>query len=271
MSFWIKHEEDPYIPDWLKGKLSSKCNICGSPMLNYYNDDMRCTNRKCSNDGCYGFVAAKADFARKIINLEGVGYARCLADAKMANAHTPFELIAAWGIKPIVSIEQFLRMHCFEGVDSEWERITKQLNIYTLDELYERYDGKWKQLLIDNKELIYHNAGYVTLKDRPDDIVKSGPRRVFNVMITGTPIGYETKEHFINTINEACRGLIVVTHQKTKRQSGVDCLIREPGSTTRGKVEAAIKGNIPILTSEEFVGALTVLLQGMNTEEEKQE
>lgn len=266
MSFWINHEEDPYIPNWLKGNLQAKCSLCGSPMMNYYNDDMRCTNRKCSNDGCYGFVAAKADFARKIIKLEGIGYARCLADAQMANAHSPFELFAAWGMKPVVTLDQFLRMHCFEGVDSEWERATKLLNAYTLDEFYERYDGKWKQLLIDNKELVYNNAKYVTFVERPKDLVQSGPKHTFNIMITGTPVGYETKDHFINVVNEACKGLIVVTHQKTKRQTGVDCLIREPGSTTRGKVEAAIKGNIPILTSEQFLNALIVLMNNMNTE-----
>lgn len=271
MSVWIKHETDPYIPEWLRNNLQSKCPHCSSPMMNYYNEDYRCTNRKCSNPDCYGFVAAKADFARKLLKIEGIGFASCLKDAILIKAKSPFELFKAWDMKPIISLEQFLRIHCFEGVDSEWERITKQLNLYSLDELYERYDGKWKNLLIENKELIYNNLQYVTLKPRPDNILSSGPRLTYNIMITGTPIGFETKEHFIDTLNAICKGKIIILHQKTKRQSGVDFLIREPGSTTRGKVDAAIKGGIPIITSEEFIKFLTAKMLELNAENKNSE
>ena len=88
-------------------------------------------------------------------------------------------------------------------------------------------------------------------------------------MITGTPSGFSSKENFIDTINHICRGRIVIIHQKTKRQSGVDFLIREKGSTTRGKVEAAIKGGIPIVTSEEFITLLTEYLKKQNAESDK--
>ena len=128
MSYWVKHENDTYLPDWLKSNLKSKCTYCGAPMENYYNDDYRCTNRRCSNPSCYGFVAAKADFARKLLKIEGVGFAGCLKDAILTQSKTPFELFHAWGMMPLVSLEQFLRIHCFEGIDSEWEKITKQLN-----------------------------------------------------------------------------------------------------------------------------------------------
>lgn len=268
MGTWFNQSEDPYIPDWLKDKIPCKCKYCGSDMLNYYNDDLRCTNRKCSNSKCYGFVAAKADFARKLIGIKGIGFAGCLQDARNAEATTPFQLFRVWNIRPIVSVDQFLRMHCFEGVDLEWEKIVKQLGIYTLDDLYSSYNGKWLPLLLENKEEIYSNAEYVQFTKKPDFISESGPEAVVTIMITGTPNGYRTKEEFINTLNEACSGRIVIMHQKTKRQSGVDFLIREPGSTTRGKVEAAVKGGIPIVTSEEFITLLIAMMNKLNGDSE---
>ena len=267
MGYWVEHDKDAYIPTWLKSNLPSKCPYCGSPMMNYYNEDIRCTNRKCSNEHCVGFVAAKADFARKLLGVKGIGFAACLKDATLIGATSPFQLFRLWNYTPTVTLEQFLRMHCFEGVDSEWGMITKKLNLYTLDELYEKYDGKWKQVLIDNKDEIYENAKYVNFFQRPKDIITTGPEKVFTIMITGTPNGYPTKDAFINTLNAACKGRIVVIHQKTKRQSGVDFLIREPGSTTRGKVDAARRGGIPIVTSEQFIRYLVDVMNQLNAEE----
>ena len=266
MSYWVSHSKDVRLPDWLRAHLPDKCDLCGSEMLNYYNDGLRCTNRKCSNEYCYGYVAARTDTVRKMVGVDGVGYARCLTDAKMIDAKSPFDLLNFWGIKPEVSLGLFLRMHCFEGVDSEWDKITQSNSLYTLDELYEKYDGKWKQLLLDHKEFIYNNQKYVRLKARPVGSSTTGPLYVFNIMITGTPNGFNTKEHFIDTMNELCKGKIVITHQKTAKQSGVHCLIREKGSTTRGKVAAAKKGDIPIMTSDQFMLALAKLLTDNNSE-----
>lgn len=268
MGTWFKHEDDPYIPDWLKESLSTKCKYCGSPMENYYNDDFKCTNRRCTNNKCYGYVAARADFARKLIGIKGVGFAGCLRDATMFKLDSPFKLLKAWNIKPVLTLEQFLRIHCFEGIDSEWGKITQQLGIYTLDELYERYNGKWKSLLDEHKEELYDNLNYVTLQEKPKNIVKDGPDLVYTIMITGTPIGFQTKDHFINVLNTAMQGRIVVIHQKTKKQSGVNFLIREPGSTTRGKVDAAKRGGIPIITSQEFMTFLYTKLVELNKNEE---
>lgn len=266
MGFWVKQDDDTNLPIWLGDALPRVCKYCGSPMLNYYNDNGRCTNRKCSNNECYGFIAAKADFARKILKVSGVGFEGCLKDAMMIKARSPFELFRLWGIEPNVTLGTFLRMHCFEGIDNEWDTITQTNNIYTLDELYERYDGKWKQLLLDNRDEIYENSKYVVLSKRPVEMSKNGPDLVLTIMITGTPIGFGSKDDFVNTLNLICKGRIVIQHQKTKRQSGVDCLIREPGSTTRGKVEAAQKGGIPILTSEQFIMFLTKKMLEFNSE-----
>lgn len=262
MSEWIKASEDTYIPDWLKGSFVDKCPYCGADMLNYYNDDYRCTNRKCSNDTCPGTLAARADFMRNLIGLRDMGFSSCYKDITIFGITNQLQLLPVWNVKPKVSLGTFLRMHCFDGVDSEWDTITQKLDIYTLDELYEKYDGKWSKLLQEKKDLLYDDLKVVELESRPVGMA-NGPKYVITIMITGTPIGFSTKDDFINTVNEACAGKIKVIHQKTKRQTGVDCLIREPGSTTRGKVEAAEKGGIPILTSEQF---LTVIKQMMEEE-----
>lgn len=267
MKGWVNHSQDQNLPSWLKDNLASECPHCKSPMLNYYNVDNRCTDRKCSNNSCYGFVAARADFARKIVGIKDIGYAGCLRDAIMYKCKSPFELFKVWNFVPTVTVDQFLRIHCFKGIDSEWEKIVQTLGIYTLDELYNKYDGKWKSLLEENKDEIYGNAKYVVFKQKPDGLTTKGVRHTYTIMITGTPKGFNTKEDFISAINYACRGLITVLHQKTKRQSGVDFLIREHGSTTRGKVEAAIKGGIPIVTSQEFVAFLVNKIESLNSEQ----
>lgn len=269
MGVWVKQEEDTLLPVWLKEGLNNLCPYCGSHMMNYYNDVHRCTNRKCSNDACIGFVAARADFVRKLINLDGVGFATCLQDIKASHATNAFELLHYWNCRPVVSLGLFLRMHCFEGVDNEWETIVTSIGAYTLDELYNSYTGKWKTLLNEHKDEIYNNLQYVKLRERPENLVATGPKLVLNIMITGTPIGYSSKQEFIATLNAVCRGIIVINHQVTKRQSGVHFLIREPGSTTRGKVDAARKGGIPIVTSEEFINYLTAQMQAIVSESNK--
>lgn len=270
MGTWVIQAEDQMMPEWLNDSLNKNCPYCGSLMMNFYNDVGRCTNRKCSNEHCCGFVAARADFVRKLLKLDGLGFKTCLRDIKVCGAKTPFDLLAFWHYKPTVSLSTFLRMHCFEGVDNEWDDIVSTIGAYSLDELYKSYNGKWSGLLLENKDMIYGNLQYVNLEGRPENLVKSGPRLVLTIMITGTPIGYASKDDFVGTLNAICRGIIVIRHQVTKRQSGVDCLIREPGSTTRGKVEAAMKGNIPILTSEQFISFLAEQMQKYNTEAREQ-
>lgn len=266
MSTWISYSEDDNLPSWLKDNISKTCKYCGSEMLHHYNDGGRCTNRKCSNPMCPGFLAAKMDYVRKLIGVQGIGFKTCLKDIQTFGVTSQFKLLNMWGYTPTVTIGKFLRMHCFEGVDSEWDNITIDLGIYTLDELYDKYDGKWKQLLLDNKELIYSNAQYVNFVKKPATVKADGPWLTLVIMITGTPIGYRSKNHFIDILNELCKGIIVIRQQATAKQSGVDALIREPGSTTKGKYTAAVKGNIPILTSEQFIWFLAEMMNRYNSE-----
>lgn len=262
---WVKQIDDNNLPDWLAPHLKSTCRYCGSPMENYYNMDGRCTNRRCSNSVCPGMIAARADNMRQLIGLKGLGFAKCLSDIQCNNITNPIELLRVWRYKPEVTLGTFLRMQCWEGVDSELETITQQNDYYTLDELFEGYAGKYRQLFEDNKESLYRTVEYVTLKVRQGEAYKNAVK--MTIMITGTPNGFATKEDFVDSCNEACKGRIITIHQKTKRQTGVDCLIREPGTATRGKVEAAQKGGIPIITSLEYIYLLGAILKKLDNGE----
>ena len=266
MSYWIKFSEDEAIPDWLKSELRSDCQYCYSEMEHYYNDDFVCTNRRCSNPKCVSFSAAKANFMVKHLGIKGYGFAKC-KDLLMEypGKHYLRLLPILTGGRPRMSIISYLRIHCFPGIDGEWEKICKTNNIYTLDELYERYEGKHMTLLNENKELLYENLQYVELEERPENSANIANQFVLTIMITGTPNGFDSKEDFINFCNKHCRGYISIIHQATKKQSGVNFLIREPGSKTKGKVEAALKGGIPIVTSAEFIALLNTLLDRIKT------
>lgn len=249
---WIKISKDELIPEWLKTNLRASCPFCGSEMEHYYNGN-RCTNRRCSNPRCPSFMAYKADFIAGITGYKGVGPAKFLESQMAFKYKVPLELYSSLCGKPTVDIATFLRMCCIEGIDSGWEKICLDYNIDNLDELYEKYDGKWKEKLIELKDDIYYAYQFIEHKKEDESLRKKDNCRVFTIMITGTPNNFNSKEEFVDLINTMASGYVKIVHQKTARQSGVSFLIREPGSTTRGKVTAAEKGGIPIVTSEEFM------------------
>lgn len=247
---WIRQCDDTKMPKYLSEALSETCPYCGSHMMNYYNDqDGRCTNRRCENFYCPGMIAARADNMRQILGIKGLGFAACLRDIRENGIKRPIELLPVWGIRPKVSIGTYLRLQCWEGVDSGLDTEMKKYNITSLDELFERYDGKYRFIIDKNKDDLYK---YAELVELPTNVKKAPPKRTYTIMITGSPRGFKSKEHFIEEINDACQGKIVTIHQATKRQSGVDFLIRDSGSTT-GKVNTAIKAGIPIVTSTQYM------------------
>lgn len=266
MGYWVVHSKDDVLPSWIKDNLPATCKYCGWEMENWYNDSIRCTNRRCTNPSCYGMMAAKGDFMMKVIGVKGIGFAKCLDALRGGKMTHHVQLLKILSEKPEISVQDFLRIHCFDGIDSEWEKICVKLNCYTVDDILKYNLGRWTDTLKENKELLDENLQYVTLKKRPVLRVKEAPSKYLTIMITGTPIGYASKEHFIDKLNAIMCGRIVLIHQKTKRKTGVDYLIREPGSATRGKVECALSGGIPIVTSAEFVHILLEMMNRINSE-----
>lgn len=252
---WVKQCDDARMPEYLAKALPETCPYCGSPRMNYYNDiDGRCTGRKCSNEYCPGMIAMRADNMRQLIGIKGVGFAACLELVKRHDVKNPIQLLEYWEIKPVVKIGTYLRMHCWEGVDSELDTEMQRYGIHNIDDLFNKYDGKYKQMIAEHAEEIRKYSSLVNFE--VPDILTNEPKIVHTIMITGTPNSFATKDDFIAKVNEACGGYIVTIHQKTKKQSGVDFLIREEGTNTRGKVEAAIKGGIPIITSVDYIRLL---------------
>jgi len=253
---WIRLSESG-IPDRLLSELPLKCAYCGSDMYVGFNDFGRCTSLKCADDNCVAMIGARIVFIAELLNIEQLGKATALSYARNNKYKYPIEVLGTLGIKPKVSLGTYLRLNCIPGIDQKWETMAEEKNCYTLEEMLNAYPDCAE--LKDNISMLYENLKFVELKQR--EFAKE-PAAVLTIMITGTPIGYPTKEAFVDACNKACCGYIRIIHQKTVRQSGVHCLIREPGSTTRTKVEAAKKAGIPILTSEQFVQCLYNTLMG---------
>lgn len=247
---YIRQDEDKRLPEWLGKYLSATCQYCGKPVLNYYNDeDGRCTSRRCEDYYCPAMIAARADNMRNLLKLKGIGFATCLKDVRACGAKKPIELLRYWGIKPEVTVGLYLRLQCWEGVDSGLEAEMLRNNITSLEELFERYDGKYKHIIHRHKDELYEYAELVQL---PEVVQKKPPKITYTIMITGAVNGFSSKEHFINKLNEACLGRVITVHQATKRQSNVDFLINDSGNIT-GKVNTAMKAGIPIMTSAQYM------------------
>lgn len=251
---WILHKNDTNIPLWLKSKLNEVCLYCGSDMENYYNElDKRCTDRRCSSPVCPAMIASRADFIREILCVKGLGFAKLYDIVRQNNITDPVDIIPYLG-QFTIPLYTYLRLHCFVGIDSEWETICKKADVWTLDDLYARYYGDRRSILDDNRERLYAHESYV--KFYIPETEYAGEKHIITLMITGTPYGFESKEHFINCLNQTFGKFgAVFIHQKTKRQSGVNFLIRDNLQVTTGKVETALKAGIPICTSEDFVKA----------------
>lgn len=253
----LLRSEDDLLPDWLKENLSMNCDVCGSPLVDYYNEDYRCTNTCCSNPACPSLLASRANFVCSMLGTKGIGYATLLQYFKQHPEYkTHMDVLYLFSTKPKVTVAQYLRIACLKGIDSQWENICLKVGGRNFSEFYERYKGgKYFSLLEENAELLQK---YSSLVEFPAPEFSTSQETIYiTIMITGTPIGFASKEQFINKLNQLMQGRIVLIHQATKRQTGVDYLIREPGSTTRGKVEAALRGGIPIVTSQEFISILT--------------
>lgn len=254
---WVSYDNDTYIVPAVKMALDRTCRYCGSVMEHYYNDDFRCTNRRCSNPECVSYVAARANVMVEILEIKGYGFKTLLSMAKSNHILKHWHLIPMIiNEKPSVSLVNFLRILNFDSVDSAWEKELVTYDINDVESLLTKYNGRFEKLIKDHEADIRNAEEYFCIQ-KPEtarnDAVEN--REVINIMITGVPNGYSSKDAFISYLNQRFGKYFIFTHQKTKRQSGVFCLIREPGSTTRGKVEAAMKGGIPICTSQEIINA----------------
>ena len=262
MSYYVEHAKDEMMPKWLKSSLSFECDICGSPMLNYYNDDNRCTNRRCSNRTCPGMLAARFTTMCELLGIKGVGYKTGLRLIRQHDFKSHVDCIA-YVVDDVLTVKlgTFLRCMQFEGVDKEWDVICERGDFYDLDSLYAGYSGDLRGYLDKYKDEIYRCSKFFIFSKPRFEKAVDKPIKELTVMITGTPKGYASKEAFINFWNEKLVGVIKIYHCPHARKTGVDVLIREKGSTTKTKYTAALEAGIPIVTSEEFIQLLTNIIE----------
>ena len=258
---WYKLTEDESVPSWLQESLPSKCKYCGKPMLSGHNDFGRITGLRCEDMNCPSMIASRIVFILELLQLKGIGFAKALSLVNTYKFSHPIECLKVLDMKPVVDLGTFLRCSCIQGIDGEWVTLAETSDSYTLDELYSAYPDN--PLLLEHKDMLYNNLQYVTLKERTVKKAKSVTPIV--IMITGTPIGFATKDSFVDACNSFCQGEFKIIHQKTAKQSGVHFLIKEPGTNTRVKVETAKKAGITILTSEQFMQVLDVLMKEVSS------
>lgn len=261
---WFSITEDEAIPSWLKEHLPTTCKYCGQPMLAGHNEYGRITGLRCADMDCPSMIASRLVFIYEILEIKGTGFARAYELVKLKKWKHPIEYLQLLDKKPTMSIGTFLRCNCIQGIDGEWATMADKADCYTLDEMFAAYPTN--EYLLENKEMLYRNLQYVNLTQRRHKKAKGVVP--ITIMITGTPIGFNNKAHFIAYCNEYCKGEYRIIHQETKKQSGVHFLIREPGSVTRGKLETALKANIPVITSEEFLTVLSILMKEVEGNED---
>lgn len=254
---WVLQKEDITLPEWLTSKLPATCG-CGGDMENFYNNAGRITARRCSNPQCPYMMAEKIVGMCDILQVKGVGSKVAYKLIKDNNLQSHFEAlpyIFTEG-KPEVSLYDFLRMCFIQGIDTSWSAVSNKYS--DILEVYENYDGEYRNVLEANKDMILQGAEFVSFKTgwKPKyDAVVEGI-----VMISGNLKGFDNRNSFIYAINKASNGLIRIAVSESKRKTGVMALIQEATTPNRGKAECALQNNIPIMTPSEFVSYTSRLL-----------
>ena len=245
---WIKQSEDKYLPAWLKDNLKEVCD-CGCEMENYYNPEGRITKRRCSSPVCQFKVALKIVGMCNILQLKGIGEAT--ARKIVANNHITNHYVALKYIsqeKPSVNLYTFLRMAFIEGIDTSWSEVTSKYD--NLDDVFANYNGQYRKVLEENKDMLYEGLQYVDLiqswKPKFDAVLEG------TVMISGNLHGWNNRNDFIAALNYASEGLVRIGVSEGKRKTGVLALIQEADTPNRGKAECALANGIPIMTPDAF-------------------
>lgn len=245
---WVKQIEDGNLPKWLTDNLKHQCD-CGSEILNFYNPRGDITARKCSNPNCPYMLAERIVGMCELLGIKGIGSKTAYNLIKSHDLTSQFQALPyVLSSKPSVSLYTYMRMCFIEGIDTAWENVTKG---YTeVHELFTKYNGQYKNILEDNKDIILSGVDYVTFSQgwRPEYKAKF----TATVMISGNIRGFDKRNDFISAINVTSKGIVRLSVAEHKRATGIYALIQEADTPNRGKAECAIENGIPIVTPEEF-------------------
>jgi len=247
---WVIQNEDINLPKWLTDELSGYCD-CGSPIENEYNHRNEITSSRCTNKQCPYVMAQKIkSMCKDILGMKGIGATTALNLVKEKSLSCHFDAIPILcKEKPRVSLYNLLRMCFIEGIDTGWKNVVEDNE--TVDELFSKYQGKYRRVLLYNEELIRKGEKVFSLIQRNKfelDAVVTG-----TVMISGNIRGFNERNDFIRSINYASRGSIRIAVSESKRKTGIMALIQEKDTPNRGKAQTALACGIPIMSPSEFM------------------
>ena len=246
---WVIQDGDMNLPAWLKDNLASNCT-CGAKIENFYNPAGRITGRRCSNKSCPHAMAQKIVGMCEILGIKGIGPATAHDLIRQHGLKNHFEAvpyIASGGIQ--ISLYNLLRCMFIQGISTRWSSVAKQCT--DVLDLFEKYEGEYKDILLENKEAIIEASSYFKMAEKFRPLYR--PCITGTVMLTGSFKDYPQREMLIVGLNHLTKGLVDISISKSKRKTGVMALVMEADSAKLGKYECAIENNIPVYTPQEFI------------------
>lgn len=233
-----------------------ECPLDGAPIIR--NENL--TMARCLHPECRGHMKYKADDLMKYLGVKGIGPETCLNFIKSKGLLSHFELV------PIIFPNEKPRLHLWEvamfcyvpGMSKGWEGLLAGYGTFT--EFFEKAD-------IPSELISYRKR--LEAAEKFFDIKAPLARKKIEVMITGSINGYLNRDHFIDACNDVVGGLVRI--KLCGKKQSVHYLIAEnkenivkalqEGMGVTQKAEAAWKGGAKIVTSEEFLKDLHVLVK----------
>ena len=255
---WIKHSEDNNIPSWLKDNVRSVCS-CGAPIENFYNEDGRCTNRRCSSNICPSKLAMRAANMFTVLNVDGFKEGKSLSVIKDYKLTSHFQVIphALGGTKLRIDLAKYLKICFIPKISEQWNAETDGFS--TPSEFVAGYKGKFKDEVEAYKDVILSGEPFFDFI--APTVYEKEPLITGTIMISGNVIGFPTKEGFVGAINGTFKGYVRLGLTKSARRTGMMALIKENQNDMTTKLQVARETGIPVFTSTEFI---TYLLNSLS-------
>lgn len=248
----MKFTEAPMIPQWLKDSMETRCPSCGSEYeIGLSPNGQRVTKHYCPNMKCPLTLGARAAYMWDLLKVPGIKEAKSIRIVRDNNIQSHLELIPyvvdQASIPIRITAGDYMRIMCVPGIDSACDNYMMRFdNIESAIRATETEFGYDREMVEDAiRCLKYFNVVMPTRKQ--------GYLKTYHIMITGDVNGFTNRDEFPGAVEYYFKGVFNIVYYRSKRKTGVDFLIKEPGSATTGKVQVANAVGIPILSSAEFI------------------
>lgn len=241
MNDWIVGFQD--VPKWVSDNFKSECS-CGYPIINTVNY----TQRMCLNPQCPEHMIGKVVDLAKMLKVPNVGPATARDYVYGYSLTTPLDMIPRWfKEKPLLTLGEIGLCLQYDGLANSWNNYT--IGCASFEEMFQKHPYGLPELMYACKEEICANQRkYFRVKPPITGIP-------IYVALTGSIDGYSNRNDFLKHINSIFGefyNIINVDHAMTK----ASYLIKEPGAADHKKTQAALKYDIPIVSSQQFLQKL---------------